>query len=723
MTALRKSKGRSDHFVLTATTIDEALATGKRSLRTLPKSCLLGPTGARLWADYLNPEPGFAGTIDFIHKLNIPLLFTVKPGKPVSLEPCDVEWRPSHLSMEAAGSEFRFTERKFITWDDCAVSCQTWENTSDRELVLTLATDAALFQERDDNILSGVLQVPQYEFSIVAALRMNRPELADGGLVLAPREKAELVIAASLGIEGKETLSVLSERAGRFVRPGLSNTELVADQQRTYQSWFDKAPQFVSNEPLLNKTWQYRWFLLRHNLADPQCGNLQHPLFYEGRSHKMSKTPFAPKGWEFSKMIPLTVPMHLLEARWYQDSTNGTGAIRNMKASQDEEGLYRCLFVNKTMHAYANFMGWAAYQFYLVHRDEPMLREMLPSLKAQVDGEGSKLGNETDRLITEHTHNRTGKEYQPSYWYFHNFPINCKDPNTFTPLKRVDRSVYHYLNCLGVAQLCATAGDFEADRYKQLARELRSDILHKMWDETSQFFYDQHYENDQKALVKNIVGFYPYWAQITGSEHIEGFLHLFADDEFNTPYPFPSVSADCPAYQPEGGWQGNFIKGRNGCVWDGPTWPYTNSIVLDAMALESKRMDHRYDERFGYYLREYSLLHFSHRDLGKPYLVEHYNSQTGEALSDEVDYNHSYYIDLIVRHVAGLNVEADRIVLNPVNIGLDFFQLTHVQVAGHQIGVTYNKRDASLPLGYKLYVDGQVVLESDDLERMEFSLV
>src|SRR3954447_8668570 len=89
---------------------------------------------------------------------------------------------------------------------------------------------------------------------------------------------------------------------------------------------------------------------------------------------------------------------------------------------------------------------------------------MLPSLKNQIYGEGKKLGNEADKLLIEYIHNRTGKEYQPSYWYFHDFPKDCKDPNQFTPLKRVDRSVYHYLNCTGVAQLCKMLGDPDAER-------------------------------------------------------------------------------------------------------------------------------------------------------------------------------------------------------------------------------------------------------------------
>ncbi|SFM28620.1 hypothetical protein SAMN03159341_12431 [Paenibacillus sp. 1_12] len=707
------------------TEIDQALGGGKRSLRTLPKSCLLGPTGARLWADFLWPQPGFAGAIDFIHKLNIPSLFTVECDAVTSYEPSKIDWFPSHLSMQHTNGTVGLKEMKYITWEDCAVSFQTWTNTGDKDIVLRLVAEPLLFQGKPQHAgLVGHYKVPRYEFTLQAALRTNRPELFTG-LALKPGESAELITAVALGLLETEEPAVLEQRLEKVINPAMSGEELLTAQVKTYQGWFDHAPTFVSSEPLLDNTWLYRWFIMRHTLAEPKYGHLQHPLFYEGRSHKMSKTPLDPKGWEFSKMIPLTVPMHMLEARWYRDPVYSRGAMRSMKASQDEEGFYKCLFVNSTLHSYANFMGWAAYQDYLVHRDAEMLKEMLPSLKEQIRGESAKLGSPTDALLIEYTHNRTGKEYQPSYWYFHDFPKNCKDPTTFTPLKRVDRSVYHYLNCVGVARLCQMVGDPDAEGLKKQAEQIQQDILDKMWDKETQFFYDLHHLTDDKAWVKNVVGFYPYWAQLTDEGHTEGVLHALNEKEFRTPSPFPSVSADCPVYQSEGSWQGNFFKGRNGCVWDGPTWPYTNSIVLDAMALESKKNEHRWDSDFGLLFREYSLLHFRNRDVTDPYLVEHYSSQSGEPLSDEVDYNHSYYIDLTIKHIAGLNVEENQFVLDPIDIGLSYFRLDRIYAAGYELTITYNRGDGAntdIAVGYRLYVDGQLALESERLSRMVYYL-
>lgn len=705
--------------------IDEVLHTGKRSLRTMPKSILLGSTGARLWADYLEPVPGFCGRIDFIHKLNIPELFSVKNNFFENFEPCKIDWYPSHLAISYASLNIKFNEKKFITWDDCAVSCQLWENCGSEDLALRLTFDDHIYNERSGFNYQGVIKAPDHGYSVATVLAFNHPGLP-GGIRLKPGDKIEVIIAASCGIETMDSIKDLEERLERFMRPEASMDAVVRDQQSDYQQWFDHIPVFQSNELLLNKTWFYRWYILRHTLADPRYGNLLHPLFYEGRSHKMTKTPFKPSGWEFSKMIPLSTPLHLMDAKWHHHPSDCEGMLKNLVSGQDENGFFPCLYVDKKLHSYANFIGWAAYQFYLVHGNEDIVKEVLPALKKQICAWKEKMGNAGDALLTEYIHQHTGKEYQPSYWYFHGFPRDCFDKSQYTPLKRVDRAVYQYVNVLGTARLCEIVNDPEAEDYYKFSEELRNDILKKMWDPDTQFFYDLHYLRDEKARVKNIVGFYPFWAQITDSRHSEGWNHLLSD-EFTTGCPFPSVSADCPVYQAEGGWQGVFIKGRNGCVWDGPSWPYTNSIILDALAQHSKEKGHLLDSRFGYYLREYSFMHYSNRDMDRPYLVEHYNSQTGEPLSDEADYNHSYFIDIIIRHVAGLTMEKNHLVLDPVDIGLDYFKLDRVKARGMRICVTYKKKgiqptDVELEEGYRLYVNGNLIHAGDCLQKVCYPL-
>lgn len=117
--------------------------------------------------------------------------------------------------------------------------------------------------------------------------------------------------------------------------------------------------------------------------------------------------------------------------------------------------------------------------------------------------------------------------------------------------------------------------------------------------------------------------------------------------------------------------------------------------------------------------------HYRMGDLEQPYLVEQYHAITGEPLSDEPDYNHSYYLELIFAHVAGLSVEKDKMVIDPVDVGLTYFKLDHVKVKGKEIGITYSDKDRSekgLKKGFTITVDGKAAVQMEHLGRVEIEL-
>ena len=374
---------------------------------------------------------------------------------------------------------------------------------------------------------------------------------------------------------------------------------------------------------------------------------------YEGRSHKKSKRPLSSGGWHFSKLINLSTPLQLTDMRWHINRKIVYDMIRNMVDNLEENGLFCCAYVDRRLHSFANYGVWAIYQFYLVDRNKEFIKKILPRLKDVVKNE-TRVYSRDDHLQIEVKPSRTGKDINPvigigmiirqiqSSWKLH--PLKG-----LTVLSITIRTFW-------VARLCQALADPDYLDFEQEAENIKRDILSKMWDPETEFFYDLHFETDAKAMVKNIVGIYPHWAAITGEEHLGALKKLFDPDYFHTACPFPSVARDCKAYRPEGGWMGRFIKGRNGCVWCGPSWPYTTSVAIDAIGIESKRSNHSFDKEFAHYLREYSLQHYRGRDLMKPYLVEHYHGETGEPLSDEPDYNHSFYIDLIMSHVAGITL-------------------------------------------------------------------
>jgi hypothetical protein len=698
--------------------IDSLLAFKNRTLRTLPGKLLLGPTGARLWTDYLDPVPGFRGRFDFIHKLNIPLLFSVEHEEgPEEMSPLDSLWQPSMLEMNWRGDDVVFKEYKFITWRDEAVSLQRWENCGDRPVKLRLKLPDCFGSLADDRWAAAYLPVAIHGIQPVCVF-FCPDNFREGRFVLPPGERVEFILAMAVGNGSTDNTERMKAGLLKLHEAGGGIEEWLERQKREYLCWFDEVPVFESSDPLLDRTWWYRWFILRHNLARPDIGNFHHTLVYEGRSHKMGKEAYKPSGWEFSKLIPLSTPLHLTDLRWYGKAELSYEAVRSLCDSIDENGLFRVLFTDESGNEYANYAGWALYRLHLVHQDTSFIKEVLNCFKANVRGVYKTHRGADDHLQVETNHRLTGKEYQPGYWYFAGYPDNANDESSYTPLKRVDRSIYTYLNTLGIAYLCDITGDPDKDEFFALAESIRDDVLKKMWDGESGFFYDLHFETDEKAPVKNIVGIYPLWAGLSGSEHTRALAHLLNPEIFNTGSGFASTGRDCPVFSADGGWKKQYFKGRNGCMWNGPSWPYTTGIALDAIAGQSKRYCLALDGQFMRLLRSYSLQHFQGQDIRRPYLVEHYNSITGEAVSDEADYNHSFYIDLIIRHIAGIEPEQGGFLFWPCRSGLKSFSLTALKLQGHRIDISYRaagEEDSGITARISIYIDGKRVYKNSEL--------
>lgn len=673
----------------------QSLKSKNRTLRTLPGRLLLGPTGARLGVDYLDPLPGFAGRIDFIHKMNIPLLFRVEalgdgPVPPVM----DSAWYPDRLEMHWASPRYTLRESKWITWDDLALSHQVWENHAAAPLTLRL-------QFPEGAQLGEIWQAPCCIHGLSPVfLTGSTGQWQDGTLTIPAGEKAEFLLCTSSGLPGEE--ATLSHRLQEAL--ATSAEDLLAAQRSAYEAWFDAAPAFECAHPLYQRCWDYRWYILRTCLCRPDTGLFRHTAMYEGRSHKVVKDAYAPSGWEFTKLVPLSTPLHVTDLRWHHTDTVKE-IIRALVDSADENGMWRCLYADERLADYANASAWSLYQYYLSSGDAAFVCEVLPAFKRNCMAVYHTYKGQNDHLQVEYVHQRTGKEYQPSYWYFAGeYPDHVnRHKEGYTPLKRVDRSVYCYLDFTGLAELCRAVNDEAAADFDRLAHAVKEDILHKMWDADTGFFYDLHHLDDRKAMVRNIVGVYPFWADIADDEHRPAIAALWDETAFATGSAFASVSKDCPVFSACGGWKGDFFKGRNGCVWNGPSWPYTTAIALEAIANVSRRDHHSLDGVFARFLYEYTLQHFTGGDAARPYLVEHYDSITGEPLSDEPDYNHSYYIDLIIRCAAGLLPTGEGLTFDPVDCGLGDFSLKRVRICGRRVDVV--RKDNA----YTLTVDGEKV--------------
>lgn len=707
--------------------IDRQLHCSNRSMKTHQGKLLFGPAGNRLFVDYLERRPGFCGRIDFIHKCNITSLFEVRCSTNPDFEVAECMWYPSKFTMEYEDRNVSLTEVKMITKDDMAISIQTWKNKSEKPIELELHVEAAGCMTEQDSANTYFLQTPQlsHGYRVGAAISWNASKT--NKTFIKPQEELTVIAVACAGNMETETKEELLEKVASFKKNLVNEEEIINTHGKEYQSFFDQIPHFNSSDQVLNKTWYYRWYILKNCISKPQFGYLKDTVMYEGRGHKTGKEPLKPNGWEFCRLICLSTPLHLTDLKWSHNKELIHELIRSFLNCQGEDGIVNSAFVDHFGSPFSNYIVWAVYNLYLLDGDREFIREIAPKLKAFIDGNRKAYDSENDKLQVEVRHQRTGKEFQPSYWYFSDYPQNTKAPGAMTPLKRVDRTIYHYLNVLGYARMLKDLNDDSFMEYQELADTIAAQVNEKMWDKESGFYYDLHHLTDEKAMVKNIVGIYPYWAGISEEEHEKGLEYLFSKDYFATGSAFATVAKDCPAFSPAGGWMG-VIRGRNSCMWAGPSWPYTNGITLDAIGKESKKLGHRYDTEFTQFLREYAWQHFESHDLNRPYLVEQYHAITGEPISDEPDYNHSYFLNLIISHVCGVEVEENKIVIDPIDVQLSYFTLDDLYIKGHKYNLSYekvegNEWDKDSKQGFCIYQDDQLIHASEKLEKVMITIM
>ncbi len=695
--------------------IDKMLATKNRMLRAYPGKLLFGPAADRLFADCLDRKPGFCGNIDFIHKINLDMLFEIVCSRKLNMVTARTIWYPSHLLLEYEDDHLCLEETKHLNENDIAFCRQTWTNKGNQAFRLTLRVEPTGCNiEKAGNYTFFSMPEPLRDYRVGVCAGW---QFAENEITVEPGCTVTLIAAAAAGNLETETKEDIIKKLDAFLHTGQTPEEYAEESTEAYQRFFDRAPEFTSSDPMLDKTWWYRWYILRNCTSKPGFGYLQHPTVYEGRAHKTSKyPPLSVKGWEFSRLINLSAPLQMTDYRWYPDKELLHEFVRGYLSLPDDNGVLQSAFTDHKGGGFANYIVWAIYRIYLLDGDKEFLKEILPALKRTVDANTKMYSGENDLLQVEVKHARTGKECQPSFWYFSDFPVNYKDKSKITPLKRMDSSVYHYLNIKGLGLMMEAVGDAEARSYLEMADTLASQINEKAWDEETKFYYDLHYQTDEKAMVKNIVGIYPYWADLAPADRLAGLEKLFSPEYFNTGAVFSTVARDCRAYAAHGGWMGN-LKGRDSCMWDGPSWPYTNGIALAAIGRQSKNNGHCYDGQFGEFLRKYAYQHYRNGNLEEPYLVEQYHAETGENLSDEPDYNHSFFNDLIISYVAGVDVLEDKVVIDPLDIGLEYFTLKNLQIRGKCFEISLEKDGT-----FRVSVDGRVCAATKGYQKVEIPL-
>ncbi len=353
----------------------------------------------------------------------------------------------------------------------------------------------------------------------------------------------------------------------------------VAAQINEYQAWFDaNLAYFDCSDPLVRKMYYHRAYVLRKNMLEPRLGKLQYPTQSEGRWRST---------W-YPNVISYGAGHQIREARWLRDPRYWQGHLKTWADNEKPDGVYPS-HVTPTGPSGGQYTDWitsAAWDGQLVHPCDAFLAQVVDKLAANVRGWQKTCDPDGDGLLSVDSHWWTGMEYQPSFFFFSSFKPSrdFSQPLHQVSLDRVDLTAYNYGNAIAVARIYRRLGQpAKAREFDDLAARISAAVTARMWQPDQRFFYSLRSDQGAVALVKEVIGVYPfYFGMVPSGKGFESAWASIVDPrQFWTRWPVASASRECPAYSQDS-WPGD---GRAaGCMWNGPTWPHANSLVMSAMA-------------------------------------------------------------------------------------------------------------------------------------------
>ncbi|MBK8645454.1 MAG: hypothetical protein IPN16_02710 [Gemmatimonadetes bacterium] len=446
--------------------------------------------------------------------------------------------------------------------------------------------------------------------------------------------------------------------------------------RRRWRDFFASVPSFACSDPYLERYYWYRWYGLWLNSIQPGVGNYRWPTVCEGIGF-------------FHEPITYSAQCHARELRWLRDPAHARGVLRTIFDHQKPDGaLNGRIYVNHlqgTDFYHANW-GDALLAIDAVRPDDDYVRELYPALArhaewlvATRDADGTGMIDVVDQY-------ETGQEYMSRYQAVDDRADAYGWENRIR-LKGIDVTVYAYAlyRCLErIASRAGVAG--ESAHWRGYAERTARAVRGVMWDAAAGMFFDVDPRTMQRTGVSAAVCFYPYFTDLAGEEHLAGLERNLLDPaRFWTAYPVPSSALDDPYFNAIAEWKGK----RHVCPWNGRVWPMTNSHVMEALGRWGDAPHPRLRAAAGQFLPRFVRMMFHDGDLDRPNCYEHYNPFTGAAsvYRGIDDYQHSWVADLIIQFACGVRVHEHEIVIDPIPMDLDYFELRGVRVGDIDLSV------------------------------------
>ncbi len=488
----------------------------------------------------------------------------------------------------------------------------------------------------------------------------------------------------------------------------------------------DSASKFLeSNIPLidipdkeLEKIYYFRWWTYRKHIKSTPDGFVI--------------TEFRPEVGHAGKhnTINCAAGHHIYEGRWLRDQTY----------MED----YMHFWLKKAGDGVRSYSFWVAdalLAFSKVNRNDVFIGDQLAGLIQNYHNWETEKRDTPDGLFWQ-IDDRDGMEVSASGRVINHGIIHGAVAAT-----RPTINSYMYGDAMAISILADLAGEKNiASAFRKETEHLKELVQQRLWNDSLSFFtvMPRAYTDETEALdIREIIGYIPWYFNLPDDNLVysQAWARLMDSTGFYAPYGLTTCEQSHPYFQ--------IVYEGDQCQWNGPSWPFSTTQTLKALAnFLNNYQPGTVIRATDYYtlLKQYSDSHRITLDNGeeRTWIDENLNPYTGDWIARTrlknwdngswrngliergKDYNHSGFCDLLISDLIGFKPQLDKsIKIEPlVPKSWDWFCLDRINYHGKDVTVVWD-RDGNrygLGKGFKVYVDSQLVFESDDVVKVSVEI-
>ena len=436
--------------------------------------------------------------------------------------------------------------------------------------------------------------------------------------------------------------------------------------------------------------------------------------------------------------INAAAAFHIYEGRWLHDQRY-LNDYQNFWLSGNDSRIQP--------RQYSFWIADSYYARYLVNADQNFLTNFLDRLDTnyQAWATPSNLNTTTGRYGTGYD-SGVGLYYQTPVWDAMEYSLSSyqdpKDPYHGGEGYRPTINAYMYGDAQAIANIAALAGRQDlVTTYHNRASALKATMQTKLWNPALNFFVSLFRSNqvfNGRGLFdgREAIGYVPWYFNMPDPQYLTAWQYLMDPTHFYSTYgPTTGDQSYVASITANGFTVGEKLfmyQAGTCCRWDGPSWPYSTSQILTALANVLNNQSTSVVTVDNYYtlLRNYALTQYKS---GYPYVAEAHDPAQNQWIYDTLNhsehYNHSTYNDLVITGVIGLRPRADNVFeVNPLlptgSNAWNYFCLEDVLYHGHMMTILYDHDGSRYGrgAGFQIYQDGAQIYGSPTVGHVKVNL-